>query len=178
MVQFYNPFPFVDGRLCYMYLGVGNLTNTTLNIKKWKKLHFSWKLQYLNQVTLLLFPTYPYKRPIVSYSIPLGTADVLYLKCNRSSLSLTKLPKYHFSKQLQFRRGTTKNICSSSERKQYFAFLFIVKPSDKSNYKIIFVRLYFLAYKFFMKRSEILSENCSKYSNLLFIISLSITSNM
>lgn len=131
-----------------MYLGVGNLTNNTLNIKRRKKLHFSGKLQYLNQVTLLFFPTYLHKHPNVSYNIPLGTVDVLYLKCNRSLLSLTKLPKYQFSKQLQFRRGAIESIFSSARWKQVFAFLFIVKPSDENNYKIVSVRLCFVAYTF------------------------------
>jgi hypothetical protein len=108
----------------------------------------------LNQVTLLFFPTYLYKQPNVSYNIPPGTVAVLYLKCNRTLLSLTKLPKYQFSKQLQFRQGTTESIFSSSRWKQVFAFLFIVKPSDENNCKIMRGRLLFVACKFLWKTSK------------------------
>jgi hypothetical protein len=122
---------------CYMYLGVGNLTNATWNIKKRKKLNLSWKLQYLNHVTLLLFPTYVYmyKYPKVSYNIPRGTEDVLYLEFNMSLLSLTKLPKHQFSKQMQFRRDTIASIFSCSRWKHVIAFLFSVKPSYENNCK-------------------------------------------
>ena len=177
MDQFYNPFPFVDGMLLHVS-GCGKFNKHQFEYKEEKEVALLRKLHSLNQVTLLFFPTYLYKHPNISYNIPLGTVDVLYLKRNRSLLSLTKLPKYQFSKQLQFRRGTTESIFSSSRRKQVFAFLFIVKPSDENNCKIIYVSLCSVAYTFFMKKIEILSENGSNYSNLLSIISQSITSNM
>jgi hypothetical protein len=113
MDQFYNPFPFIDGRLLHVSV-CGKFNKHHFEYKEEKKVAFLVKLQYLNQVTLLLFPTYLYKCPNVSYNIPLGTVDVLYLKCNRSLLSLTKLPKYQFSKQLQFRRGTAESVVCSS----------------------------------------------------------------